>query len=67
MARRKGEIELNKSTSLVSPEVMDHCANPECVAEIIEGQIAVRHGKDLYCKLSCKAKSIGAVTISAGD
>lgn len=58
---------MSKMPSLVLPEVMDYCADPECASEIVEGQIAVRHGKDLYCKLSCLAKSIGAVTISAGD
>lgn len=56
-----------KSPTLAPPEVMDFCANPECASEIVDGQIAVRHGKDLYCKLSCVAKSIGAVTITAGE
>ena len=63
----EGEISLNKTPTLAPPEVMDFCANPECASEIVEGQIAVRHGKDLYCKLSCVAKSIGAVTITARD
>ncbi|WFR60833.1 hypothetical protein P9222_20090 [Paenibacillus amylolyticus] len=58
---------MNKSPSLAAPEVLDFCANPECVTEIVDGQIAVRHGADLYCKLSCMAKSIGAVTITAGE
>lgn len=58
---------MNKSPSLTPLEVMDHCANPECAAEIVEGQIAVRHGKDLYCKMGCLAKSIGVVMITAGD
>lgn len=58
---------MNKSPSLATPEVMDHCANPDCAAEIMEGQIAVRHGKDLYCKMGCAAKSIGVVTITAGE
>ncbi|KGP80109.1 hypothetical protein P364_0122190 [Paenibacillus sp. MAEPY2] len=58
---------MSKMPSLVPLEVMDFCANPECESEIVEGQIAVHHGKDLYCKLSCMAKSIGAVTITAGD
>ncbi|MGP3787189.1 hypothetical protein [Paenibacillus sp. 1A_MP2] len=58
---------MNKTPSLAPPEVMDFCANPECASEIVDGQIAVRHGKDLYCKLSCMAKSIGAVTMTAGE
>lgn len=58
---------MNKTPSLAPPEVMDFCANPDCATEIVDGQIAVRHGKDLYCKLSCVAKSIGAVTITAGE
>ncbi|OPG94123.1 hypothetical protein B2I21_33180 [Chryseobacterium mucoviscidosis] len=58
---------MNITPSLAPPEVMDFCANPECASEIVDGQIAVRHGKDLYCKLSCMAKSIGAVTITAGE
>lgn len=58
---------MSKAMDFNAPEVMDYCANPECASEIVEGQIAVHHGKDLYCKLSCMAKSIGAVTITAGD
>ncbi|OMF04012.1 hypothetical protein BK129_18805 [Paenibacillus amylolyticus] len=58
---------MNKTPNLAPPEVMDFCANPDCASEIVEGQITVRYGKDLYCKMSCMAKSIGAVTITAGE
>ncbi|MCZ1267497.1 hypothetical protein [Paenibacillus tundrae] len=58
---------MNKTPSLAPPEVMDFCANPDCATEIVDGQIAVRHGKDLYCEMGCMAKSIGAVTITAGE
>lgn len=53
--------------SLAPPEAMDFCNNQECGAEIVDGQIAVRHGKDLYCNMGCMAKSIGAATITAGE
>lgn len=58
---------MNKTPSLAPPEVMDFCANPECAAEIVEGQIAVRYGQHLYCKMGCAAKSIGIATITAGE
>ena len=58
---------MNKSPSLAPPEVLDYCARQECGAEIVDGQIAVRHGKDLYCSMGCMAKSIGAATITAGE
>lgn len=57
---------MNKS-SLPLPEVMDFCTRQECGAEIVDGQIAVRHGKDLYCSMVCMAKSIGVITITAGE
>lgn len=58
---------MSKVLDLNSPDVMDYCGHQECGSEIVHGQIAVRHGHDLFCSMGCMAKSIGAVTIIASD
>lgn len=46
--------------------VIDHC--DDCGLEIVAGQDFWRVGKEeIYCKVSCWASSIGAITISVGD
>ncbi|WP_127539360.1 hypothetical protein [Paenibacillus illinoisensis] len=58
---------MSKVLDLSASDVMDYCAHQECGSEIVHGQIAVRHGHELFCSMGCMAKSIGAVTITAGD
>ncbi|MNC47625.1 hypothetical protein D3C75_966960 [compost metagenome] len=46
-------------------EVVDYCGNPECQAEIMFGQKAIRYGQELLCSNECLCSRIGAVVIKA--
>ncbi|WP_410512078.1 hypothetical protein PaeBR_18840 [Paenibacillus sp. BR2-3] len=46
-------------------EVIDYC--PVCGAELLFGQLVLKHGVDLLCSTACFIKHIGAVVITAGD
>ncbi|MGG3320942.1 hypothetical protein ABER36_24155, partial [Brevibacillus centrosporus] len=49
-----------------SPELpVDECANDECQTWIYRGDKVWRYDGDLYCKLRCLAKAMGAVEMKA--
>ncbi|MGG1878240.1 hypothetical protein ABDI30_11820 [Paenibacillus cisolokensis] len=57
---------MRKDADLVTDEVIDYCANPECGAEICFGQPATKIGHELVCSGRCLIKKIGATTVVAG-
>ncbi|MEK5479920.1 hypothetical protein NYE70_23780 [Paenibacillus sp. FSL R5-0407] len=48
------------------PEVVDHCANEECGAEIYFGQDCYQVGHELVCSGGCLVKKLRARTVIAG-